>query len=75
MSIIPASLDLSGAEIELVDQPRREFRLRDGSRQSRQTMNIFYRLPAFPHLPDAHAAGRRGAVIVPLQCEFYALED
>jgi chromosome partitioning protein len=29
MSIIPASLDLSGAEIELVAQPRREFRLRD----------------------------------------------
>ena len=75
MSIVPASVDLSGAEIELVQSPRREFRLRDALGAVTQDYDfILIDCPPSLNLLTLNALVAADAVLVPLQCEFYALE-
>ena len=75
MFIVPASLDLSGAEIELVDEPRREYRLHDALAPARMDYEfILIDCPPSLNLLTLNALVAADAVIVPLQCEFYALE-
>jgi chromosome partitioning protein len=75
LSIVPASVDLSGAEIELVAADRREYRLRDAL--AGKTLRYDYVLidcPPSLGLLTLNALVAAQAVLVPLQCEFYALE-
>jgi chromosome partitioning protein len=75
MSIIPSSLDLSGAELELVTEWRREYRLRDALTPMREEYEyILIDCPPALNLLTLNALVAADAVIVPLQCEFYALE-
>lgn len=75
MVIVPASLDLSGAEIELVGETRREYRLRDALVLVRADYEfILIDCPPSLNLLTLNALVAADAVIVPLQCEFYALE-
>lgn len=74
-SIIPSSPDLAGAEIELVDLPRREYALKDAL--AKDAINYDYVLidcPPSLSLVTINALVAANAVIVPLQCEFLALE-
>lgn len=74
-SLIPASADLSGAEVELVDMEHREFALKNAIKDN--AVNYDYILidcPPSLSLVTINALVAANAVIVPLQCEFLALE-
>jgi chromosome partitioning protein len=72
----PATIDLAGAEIELVPVVARELRLAKALRAF-DTSNLDYVLVDCPSLAgaaDAERAGGREEVLLPIQCEYYALE-
>ena len=74
-SLIPASADLAGAEVELVDMEHREFALKNAIKDN--AVNYDYILidcPPSLSLVTINALVAANAVIVPLQCEFLALE-
>jgi chromosome partitioning protein len=75
--LIPSGPDLVGAEVELAGQPRREYQLRDALAAWREASPFRYILidcPPSLGLLTLNALVAADAVLVPLQCEFYALE-
>jgi chromosome partitioning protein len=77
LSLIPAEADLAGAEVELVGAPRREFRLRERLASVRRDGGYSFVLidcPPSLGLLTLNALVAADSVLVPLQCEFYALE-
>ncbi len=73
--VMPATVHLSGAELELIDVERREYRLTDAL--SRATLDFDYVLidcPPALGLLTLNALVASDAILVPLQCEFFALE-
>ncbi|MGP1253990.1 MAG: ParA family protein [Kiloniellales bacterium] len=75
MSIVPSSVDLSGAEIELVAAERRDTRLQEALQQERERWDyILIDCPPALGLLTVNALVAADAVLVPLQAEFYALE-
>ncbi|WP_435640721.1 ParA family protein [Micavibrio aeruginosavorus] len=74
LSIVPSSIHLSGAEIELVDVERREYCLRDALRQNLPFDYIIIDCAPSLSLLTLNALVATDTVVVPLQCEFYALE-
>ena len=78
LAIIPAEPDLAGSEIELVTMERREFRLRDALADARRERNsysvILIDCPPSLGLLTLNGLVAADGVLVPLQCEFFALE-
>jgi chromosome partitioning protein len=79
LSIVPSTVDLSGAELELIELPRRNFRLKDAIEQysvhgSSSFSYVLIDCPPSLTLLTINAMVAADAVIVPLQCEFFALE-
>lgn len=79
LEVMPASVQLAGAEIELIDMERRENRLADAlaapSSDARQRWNIvLIDCPPSLGLVTLNALVAVDAVLVPLQAEFLALE-
>lgn len=75
MDIIPASVDLAGAEIELVKIAGREKKLQIALDQVRDEYDyIFVDCPPSLSLLTINALTAVDSVLVPIQCEFYALE-
>ena len=77
LDIVVADPDLSGVELELGHHPRRSFRLRDAIDPIRVSGAYSYILidcPPSLNLLTVNAMAASDAVLVPLQCEFFALE-
>lgn len=75
LDIIPASVDLAGAEIELVHIEGREKRLRRAIDKVRSFYDyIFIDCPPSLGLLTINSLTAVESVLIPIQCEFYALE-
>ncbi len=75
LSIIPADQELAGAAIELVAIDRREWRLRDGLAPLFSRFDwIIIDCPPSLGLLTLNALCAANAVLIPLQCEYLALE-
>lgn len=75
LDIIPASVDLAGAEIELVNIKGRERRLKYALDQIRSAYDyILIDCPPSLGLLTLNALTAVDSVLIPIQCEFYALE-
>lgn len=80
LHVVPSTLDLSGAELELVGVARRSFRLRDAFSNYYERLGgtqfsyILIDCPPSLNLLTINALVAADAVLVPLQCEFFALE-
>ncbi len=73
--LVPANVDLAGAEIELAEVPRREARLRDALADAPGAYDyVLIDCPPALGLLTLNALVAAQAVLVPLQCEFFALE-
>ncbi len=75
LDLVPATVDLSAVEVELAEDPRRVWRLRDALRRFREPYDyIFVDCPPSLGVLTLNALVAAHGVIVPLQCEFFALE-
>ena len=75
LSAYPSSRDLVGAEIELVEAERREFRLADALAGLRGDFDfVLVDCPPSLGLLTLNALCAADAVLIPIQCEYYALE-
>lgn len=75
LSIIPSNKDLVGAEVELVDEDRREYRLLDGVAEAKQYFDfVIIDCPPSLSLLTVNGLVAADAVLITLQCEYYALE-
>ncbi len=74
LKILPSTSALSGAEVELIDFERRSHRLDDAIANGPSFQHILIDCPPSLGLLTINALVAADAVLVPLQCEFFALE-
>ena len=73
--VIPSNADLSGAEVLLVNRERREYQLKDALDPLRDRYDyIFIDCPPSLGLLPLNALTAADSILVPLQCEYYAME-
>lgn len=73
--VLPSDKNLAGAEIELVNTERREFRLRDVLNPLREIYDyIIIDCPPSLSLLTLNGLTAADSLLVPIQCEYYALE-
>ena len=75
LHVLAANQDLVGAEIELVDQPQREYKLRTALETIRDQYDfVLIDCPPSLGLITLNVLTAADGVLIPIQCEYYALE-
>jgi chromosome partitioning protein len=75
LDVVPSSQDLVGAEVELVDRPDREQALRRALAATREGYSyVLVDCPPSLGLLTLNTLAAADTVLIPIQCEFYALE-
>ena len=75
VDLLPASMDLAGAELELVDIPERQTRLKKALADVKENYDyILLDCPPSLGLITLNALTASDTFLVPIQCEYYALE-
>ena len=78
LSVAPSTLDLLGVELEIADRPDRAFRLRSALARHAESEGaasyVLIDCPPSLNLLTINAMTAAHSVLVPLQCEFFALE-
>ncbi|RKZ49521.1 MAG: ParA family protein [Gammaproteobacteria bacterium] len=73
--LLPANADLTGAEVGLLDELAREIRLRNALDEVKENYDfIFIDCPPSLNMLTVNALVAATSVIIPMQCEYYALE-
>ena len=73
--LLPANRDLTAAEVDLLDVERKEYRLRDALAPIRDNYDyILIDCPPALSMLTVNALTASDGVIIPMQCEYYALE-
>jgi chromosome partitioning protein len=75
LSVLPSTPDLAGADIELVGQHEREFKLRNALSRVNETYEyVIIDCPPSLGILTVNGLVACDSVIIPIQCEYYALE-
>ena len=73
--IVPSNRELAGAEVELISLERREYRLRDALANATDGYDfVVIDCPPALNMLTVNGFAAADAVIIPMQCEYYALE-
>ena len=73
--VVPSNRELAGAEVELIDIERREYRLRDALAEAVRGYDFaVIDCPPALNMLTVNGFAAADAVIIPMQCEYYALE-
>ena len=74
LDLIPSGPDMAGAEVELVPLMAREYRLREALKDANAYDTVIVDCPPSLGLLTINALAAGDGVVVPVQCEYYALE-
>jgi chromosome partitioning protein len=74
LDLVPSGPDMAGAEVELVPLMAREYRLRAALRAAIEYDTVIIDCPPSLGLLTVNALAAADGVVIPVQCEYYALE-
>jgi chromosome partitioning protein len=75
LSVIPASIDLSGAAVELIEQEERDFFLKKALKKARDRYDyILIDCPPSLGVLTLNGISAADEVLIPMQCEYFAME-